>query len=36
MRSDKRPRSVLHVSRLIAAIGNTLHGPGFALAEVVP
>lgn len=35
MRGYKRPASVLHVSRLIAAMGNALDGPGFALAEVV-
>jgi hypothetical protein len=35
MRGYKRPQSVLHVSRLIAAMGNALHGPGFALAEVI-
>ncbi len=35
MRGDKRPTSVLHVSRLIAAMGNALDGPGFALAEVI-
>ena len=35
MRGDKRPESVLHVSRLIAAMGNALDGPGFALAEVI-
>src|SRR6185369_3850101 len=35
MRGDKRPQSVLNVSRLIAAIGNALDGPGFALAEVI-
>lgn len=35
MRGYKRPASVLHVSRLIAAIGNALDGPGFALAEVI-
>ncbi|MGH2618639.1 MAG: hypothetical protein ACRDJC_25705 [Thermomicrobiales bacterium] len=35
MRGYKRPLSVLHVSRLIAALGNALDGPGFALAEVV-
>jgi transposase-like protein len=35
MRGYKRPRSVLHVSRLIAAMGNALDGPGFALAEVI-
>jgi hypothetical protein len=35
MRSYKRPLSVLHVSRLIAAMGNALDGPGFALAEVI-
>jgi transposase-like protein len=35
MRGYKRPLSVLHVSRLIAAMGNALEGPGFALAEVI-
>jgi hypothetical protein len=35
MRGYKRPLSVLHVSRLIAAMGNALGGPGFALAEVI-
>jgi hypothetical protein len=35
MRGYKRPASVLHVSRLIAAMGNALAGPGFALAEVI-
>ena len=35
MRGDKRPLSVLHLSRLIAAMGNALAGPGFALAEVI-
>jgi transposase-like protein len=35
MRGYKRPASVLHVSRLIAAIGNAMEGPGFALAEVI-
>jgi transposase-like protein len=35
MRGYKRPASVLHVSRLIAAMGNALSGPGFALDEVV-
>jgi hypothetical protein len=35
MRGYKRPTSVLHVSRLIAAMGNALHSPGFALAEVI-
>jgi len=35
MRGDKRPASVLNVSRLIAAIGNALDGPGFPLAEVI-
>jgi hypothetical protein len=35
MRSYKRPASVLHVSRLIAAMGTALDGPGFALATVV-
>jgi len=35
MRAYKRPASVLNVSRLIAAMGNALAGPGFALAEVI-
>jgi len=35
MRGYKRPVSVLHVSRLIAAMGNALDGSGFALAEVI-
>ena len=35
MRGYKRPASVLNVSRLIAAMGNALAGPGFALAEVI-
>ena len=35
MRGYKRPQSVLNVSRLIAAMGNALDGPGFALAEVI-
>jgi hypothetical protein len=35
MRGYKRERSVLNVSRLIAAMGNALDGPGFALAEVI-
>jgi len=35
MRGYKRPESVLTVSRLIAAMGNALDGPGFALAEVI-
>ena len=35
MRGYKRPESVLNVSRLIAAMGNALAGPGFALADVV-
>ena len=35
MRGYKRPCSVLHVSRLIAAMGNALDGAGFALAEVI-
>jgi transposase-like protein len=35
MRGYKRPRSVLQVSRLIAAMGNALDGPGFALAQVI-
>jgi hypothetical protein len=36
MRGDKREQSVLNVSRLIAAMGNALEGPGFPLAAVVP
>ena len=35
MRGYKRPLSVLHVSRLIAAMGNALDGPGFARAAVI-
>ncbi len=35
MRGYQRSLSVLHVSRLIAAMGNALDGPGFALAEVI-
>jgi hypothetical protein len=35
MRGYKREASVLNVSRLIAAMGNALDGPGFALAEVI-
>jgi len=35
MRGYNRPLSVLHISRLIAAMGNALDGPGFALAEVI-
>jgi len=35
MRGYKRPASVLNVSRLIAAMGNALDGPGFPLAAVV-
>jgi hypothetical protein len=35
MRGYKRPLSVLNVSRLMAAMGNALDGPGFALAEVI-
>ena len=35
MRGYKRPLSVLNVSRLIAAMGNALAGPSFALAEVI-
>ena len=35
MRGYKREASLLNVSRLIAAMGNALDGPGFALAEVV-
>jgi transposase-like protein len=35
MRGYKRPLSVLQVSRLIAAMGNTLNGPAFTLAEII-
>jgi hypothetical protein len=35
MRGYKREQSVVNVSRLIAAMGNALDGPGFALAEVI-
>jgi hypothetical protein len=35
MRGYQRPASVLNVSRLIAAMGNALAGPGFALATVI-
>jgi hypothetical protein len=35
MRGDKRLASVQNVSRLIAAMGNALDGPGFALAAVI-
>jgi hypothetical protein len=35
MRGYKRLASVLNVSRLIAAMGNALDGPGFALAQVI-
>jgi hypothetical protein len=35
LRGYKRPLSILHVSRLIAAMGNALAGPGFALAAVI-
>jgi hypothetical protein len=35
MRGYKRSESVLHVSRLIAWIGNALDGPGADLAEVI-
>jgi len=35
MRGYKRPESVLHVSRLIAWMGNALAGPGADLAEVI-
>jgi len=35
MRGYKRKASVLNVSRLIAAMGNALDGPGFALATVI-
>ena len=35
MRGYKREQSVLHISRLIAAMGNALDGSGFALAEVI-
>ncbi len=34
-RGDKRPVSVLNVSRLIAWLGNALTGPGADLAEVI-
>ena len=35
MRGYKREASLLNVSRLIAAMGNALDGPGFPLAEVI-
>lgn len=35
MRGDKRPASVLNVSRLIAWLGTQLGGPGADLAEVI-
>jgi transposase-like protein len=35
MRGYKRPASLLNVSRLIAAMGNALDGPGFPLAAVI-
>ena len=35
MRGYQREASVLHVSRLIAAMGNALDGPGFTLAAVI-
>jgi transposase-like protein len=35
MRGYKRAASVLNVSRLIAAMGNALDGPGFPLAAVI-
>ena len=35
MRGYKREDSVRRVSRLLAAMGNALGGPGFALAEVI-
>jgi len=35
MRGDKRSQSVLNVSRLIAAMGNALDGPGFVLTAVI-
>jgi transposase-like protein len=35
MRGYKRPASVLNVSRLVAAMGNALDGPGFPLAAVI-
>jgi hypothetical protein len=35
MRGYKQPVSVLNVSRLIAAMGNALDGPGFVLAQVI-
>jgi hypothetical protein len=35
MRGYKRVASLLNVTRLIAAMGNALDGPGFPLAEVI-
>jgi hypothetical protein len=35
MRGDQRADSVRHSSPRIAAMGNALDGPGFALAEVI-
>jgi hypothetical protein len=35
MRGDQRADLVRHGSRRIAAMGNALDGPGFALAEVI-
>jgi hypothetical protein len=35
MRGYQQEASVLAVSRLLAAMGNALAGPGFALAEVI-
>jgi len=35
MHGYKRPASLRHSSCLIAAMGNALDGPGFALAEVI-
>ena len=36
MRGDKRPESVLHVSRLFASMCNAFDGSGFVLAELDP
>ena len=35
MRGDQRPASIRNLSRLIAALGHALAGPGFALADVI-
>jgi hypothetical protein len=35
MRGDQRAESGRRVSRLLAAMGNALGGPGFALAAVI-